>query len=162
MTDFDAWQAKVASYWESFDGSDPDAMMDRMRALMSERPAGDPYALAEWGAVHDSLNRPEIAVGPYRAALRGGLDAERAHEVTLQLSRMLRDLGEHNEAIELLRTLDAPELGDAPDAFLALVLHSAGRTDDALGVALSALAKHLPRLGHMVEEYSQELRLKAR
>lgn len=133
-------------------------MLARMRALLNERPAGDALALAEWGGVHDALGLEEGAVEPYRAALEAGLDAEHAHRVALQLASTLRNLGEHDEAIRLLEQLHAPELGDAPAVFLALALHGAGRQNDALRTALTALARHLPLYRRAAERYAQELR----
>ena len=154
VTDLDDWQARVDAFWAAFDDSDPERMLAQMRTLVDERPSGDAVALAEWGGVHDSLGLEADAVGPYRAALAAGLDPDRAHQVTLQLASTLRNLGEHDEAIELLSGLDAPELGDAPSAFLALALHSAGRKDEALSVALTALAPHLPRYGRAAAAYA--------
>ncbi len=128
-----------------------------MKALVDERPEGDALGLAEWGGVHDALGLESEAVAPYRRALMAGLDPQDEHQVTLQLASTLRNLGNHDEAIELLEQLDAPELGDAPDAFLALALHSAGRPGDALRTALTALAPHLPMYRGAVRDYAAEL-----
>lgn len=114
-------------------------------------------ALAEWGGVHDALGLEEEAVEPYRRALAAGLDPAYEHQVTLQLASTLRNLRQHAEAIQLLEDLDAPELGDAPAAFLALALHSAGRADEALSIALTALARHLPQYGRAASAYAAEL-----
>lgn len=151
------WQAQLDSFWEAFDYNDAPKMLEDMRALVAQRPSNDPIALAEWGGVNDALGLEEEAVGPYRKALAIGLDPLREHQVTLQLASTLRNLGEHDEAIRLLAALDAPELGDAPAAFLALTLHSAGQKDAALRTALTALATHLPRYGRSVVAYSKEL-----
>ncbi|HEY0247442.1 MAG TPA: tetratricopeptide repeat protein [Gryllotalpicola sp.] len=157
MSEIDDWQVRVDAFWSDFNGSDPDGCLARMRALVAERPPGDAVALAEWGGVHDSLGLEREAVGPYRAALAAGLDPERAHQVTLQLASTLRNLGEAEEAVALLGALEAPELGAAPAAFLALALHSAGRPAAALSVALTALAPHLPRYGRAARAYAEEL-----
>lgn len=151
------WQSRVAAFWDSFDDSDPERMLTGMRTLIGERPEGDGLALAEWGGVHDALDRGAEAVEPYRLALAAGLDAEHEHQITLQLASTLRNLGQHDEAIELLEHLDAPELGDAPAVFLALALHSAGRPNDALRVALTSLAPHLPMYRRAATEYAAEL-----
>jgi len=153
----DSWQARVARFWAEFDDSDVEGCLSRMRALVDERPAGDAAALAEWGGVHDSLGLEAEAVGPYREALAAGLDPEREHQVTIQLASTLRNLGRTDEALELLDGLDAPELGDAPAVFRALVLHSAGRPTEALRVALTALAEHLPRYQRAARAYAAEL-----
>lgn len=157
MSDGADWKARVAAFWGSFDDTDPERMLAGMRALVRERGEQDALAQAEWGGVHDALGREAEAVGPYRRALAAGLDAEHEHQVTLQLASTLRNLSEHDEAIGLLEHLDAPELGDAPAAFLALALHSAGRPNAALRVALSALAPHLPMYGRAAAEYAAEL-----
>ncbi|WP_022882613.1 tetratricopeptide repeat protein [Gryllotalpicola ginsengisoli] len=157
MTDLDDWQARVDAFWADFDDSDPDGCLARMRALVEERPPGDPFALAEWGGVHDSLGLEAEAVEPYRRALAAGLPPEKAHQVTIQLASTLRNLGRYDEALALLGELDAPELGDAPAFFRALVLHSAGRPAEALSVALTALAEHLPRYTRSARAYAADL-----
>jgi tetratricopeptide (TPR) repeat protein len=154
MTDLDDWQARVDAFWADFDDSDVDGCLEKMRSLVAERPAGDAYALAEWGGVHDSLGLEAEAVAPYRAALAAGLDDEKAHQVTIQLASTLRNLERYDEALELLDGLEAPELGDAPAFFRALVLHSAGRPAEALQAALTALAEHLPRYQRSARAYA--------
>jgi hypothetical protein len=67
------WQSRVDAFWSAFDDSDPERMLAEMRALVDERGAGDPLALAEWGGVHDSLGLEADAVAPYRSALAAGL-----------------------------------------------------------------------------------------
>ncbi|WP_307785407.1 tetratricopeptide repeat protein [Microbacterium hibisci] len=157
MTDEANWTARVEAFWATFDDSDPAGMLAKMRALVDQRAPGDARALAEWGGVHDALGLEEEAVEPYRRALATGLDAVEEHQVTLQLASTLRNLGQHEQAIALLEGLDAPELGGAPAAFLALALHSAGRADEALEVALTALAPHLPLYNRAVLAYAAEL-----
>ncbi|WP_435527466.1 tetratricopeptide repeat protein [Microbacterium aurantiacum] len=151
------WNSRIEAFWESFDDARPQEMLAAMRALVDERPEGDARAPAEWGGVHDALDLGADAVGPYRRALAAGLDTEEQHRVTLQLASTLRNLGHVDEAIALLEHLDAPELGDAPAAFLALALHSAGRPNEALRVALTALAPHLPAYGRAATAYAAEL-----
>ncbi|WP_396668491.1 tetratricopeptide repeat protein [Microbacterium sp. R86528] len=151
------WDSRVEAFWETFDDSKPQDMLAGMRALVEERPEGDARALAEWGGVHDALDLSAQAVEPYRRALDAGLGLEEQHQVTLQLASTLRNLGFVDESIGLLEQLDAPELGDAPAAFLALALHIAGRPNDALRTALTALAPHLPMYGRAASDYAAEL-----
>jgi len=153
----DDWQLRIDAFWDAFDEADPEGQLAKMRALVDERPAADARALAEWGGVHDALGLEAGAVGPYRSALAAGLDAETAHQVTVQLASTLRNLGRADEALELLDGLDAPELGDAPAFFRALALHSAGREAEALRTALEALAEHLPRYRRAAAAYAAEL-----
>lgn len=157
MDEISEWRAQVDSFWEAFVDTDAPKMLEGMRALVAQRPSNDAIALAEWGGVHDALGLEEEAVGPYRQALANGPDLAREHQVTLQLASTLRNLGRYDEALQLLESLDAPELGDAPAAFLALTLHSAGQMNAALRTALTALAPHLPRYGRAVAAYSREL-----
>ncbi|MHC2999554.1 tetratricopeptide repeat protein [Microbacterium sp. HJ5] len=157
MSDDSDWTARIDAFWTTFDETDCPRMLADMRALVDERPAGDAAALAEWGGVHDALGLEEEAVNPYRDALAAGLDPVDEHQVTLQLASTLRNLGDHDESIRLLEELDAPELGDAPAAFLALALHSAGRADEALQTALAALAPHLPRYNRALAAYAADL-----
>ena len=46
------------------------------------------------------------------------------------------------------------ELDDAARAFLALALHDLGRHDEALALALTALAPHLPRYQRSLANYA--------
>lgn len=157
MSDDSNWLARIDEFWATFDADDPAGMLAKMRALVAEREGIFGVALAEWGGVHDALGLEEDAVEPYRRALAAGLDSDHEHQVTLQLASTLRNLGETEQSISLLENLDAPELGDAPAAFLALALHSAGRGDEALQIALTALAPHLPRYSRAVLGYAADL-----
>ena len=58
---------------------------------------------------------------------------------------MLRDAPEH------------PDTGAAPAVFLALALHSAGRSAEALRVALEAIEPTLPRYHRSVRAYAAAL-----
>ncbi|MCL2514488.1 MAG: tetratricopeptide repeat protein [Microbacteriaceae bacterium] len=160
MTEADArdeWQQRVDAFWAAFDATDSAGQLAKMRELVAERGEADAHALAEWGGVHDALGLEADAVEPYRAALAAGLDLETAHQVTIQLASTLRNLGRTDEALALLDGLDAPELGDAPAFFRALVLHSAGRDAEALQTALTALAEHLPRYRRAARGYADGL-----
>lgn len=50
-----------------------------------------------------------------------------------------------------------PAVGAAREVFLALALHSAGRADEALRVALEVLAPTLPRYQRSVRAYAADL-----
>lgn len=151
------WQARVDAFWVSFNSDDREGSLAAMRKLVEERPPGDPAALAEWGGVHDSLGLEADAVALYREALAGGLEPKLEHQVTLQLASTLRNLGRTAEALALLDGLEAPELGDAPAFFRALVLHTAGRPEAALAAALTALAEHLPQYQRAARAYAADL-----
>lgn len=76
-----------------------------MRALVDERPDGDPDTLYERASVHDYLAKEHDAVPLYCAALRGGLTGPRQPQCIVQLASSLRNTGEPEAAIELLENL---------------------------------------------------------
>lgn len=97
----------------------------------------------------------------YAAATRAGLadvDPARAAQLAIQRASTLRNLGRTDEAIAMLRA--APRdasVGAAVEVFLALALHSAGRHDEALRVAIEAIEPTLPRYGRSVRAYAEAL-----
>ena len=75
----------------------------------------------------------------------------------IQLASTLRNLGRVDESVELLRGEQeraSDELDDAVAAFLALALVDAGREREATGIALEALAAHLPRYNRSLASYA--------
>ena len=152
-----SWDQRVDEYWAAADDEHPEQALGAMRALVAERGAEDPDALYEWASVHDFLGLETEAVPLYRAALDRGLSGDRAPRAVVQLASSLRNVGEPEAAVDLLRTVDEPGLGAAPQAFLALALRDAGRPDEALRVALLALAPTLPEYGRSVTAYAEEL-----
>ncbi|GAA2750053.1 tetratricopeptide repeat protein [Amnibacterium kyonggiense] len=154
----DDWDERVARFWVEFDDGDPDAALAGMHALVGERPDGDARALYERGSVHDSLGQEQEAIPLYRAALAAGLDEEHEPQAVIQLASSLRNVGDVEEAVALLQTAGLTAwTGDAARAFLALALRDAGRPDEALQVALLALAPTLPRYTRAVRAYADDL-----
>ena len=153
-----SWNDRVAAFWAGADDEDDERMLDAMRRLIQERAAEDPDALYEWASVHDFLGREADAVPLYRAALDAGLAGDRRPQAVIQLASSLRNTGDAAAAIELLQDVpdDAPT-GAAAKAFLALALHDAGRADEALRVALNALAPTLPLYRRAVSTYADAL-----
>ncbi len=81
-------------------------------------------------------------------ALAAGLTGIRRPRATIQLASTLRNLGRVEESVALLsaeREAGSDELDDAVAGFLALALADRGREREAAGLALAALARHLPR-----------------
>lgn len=153
-----SWEERVAAFWASADDSDAERMLTLMRLLVSERPAEDPDALFEWASVHDFLGLETEAVPLYRAALDAGLSGDRRPQAVIHLASSLRNVGDPTSAIELLCDDPGDEAtGLAGRAFLALALRDAGRPDDALRVALQALAPTLPRYARAVFSYAEQL-----
>ena len=154
----DAWDDRVKQFWATFGETEPEAALTAMRALVDERPQDDPEALYEWASIHDSLGFEAEAVALYRAALDGGLAGARQPQAIIQLASSLRNVGEPQAAVELLRDLPPDDVtGDSAQAFLALALRDAGHPDEALRTALTALARTLPRYRRSVENYANTL-----
>jgi tetratricopeptide (TPR) repeat protein len=154
----ESWDQRIARFWELADDDRPDAVLAGMEAIVSERPEGDPEALYEWASVHDFLGFEPDAIPLYRQALQAGLDGARRSQAIIQLASSLRNVGDAAAAVGLLDGIrDDPTTGDAAGAFLALALHDLGRYDDALRVALDALARTLPLYGKAVERYAEHL-----
>jgi len=152
------WDERVDAFWASADDEQPEAVLQGMRALVEERPIDDPDALYEWASAHDFLGREQEAIPLYRAALENGLAGARRPQAIIQLASSLRNVDEAESAVQLLR--DAPRddiTGDAARAFLALALHDCGRHDEALRIALEALAPTLPLYSRVVATYAREL-----
>ena len=153
-----SWDDRIDSFWSAADDTQPEAMLRDMEALVAERPDGDPDALYEWASIHDFLGREDATVPLYRAALARGLQGPRRPQAIIQLASSLRNIGDPGAAVELLREQPGDAVtGDAAQAFLALALRDCGRHDEALKVALGALAPTLPLYGRSVSAYAQKL-----
>lgn len=153
------WEARVAAAWDD-DTLTDDERVARMRELAREAP--DP-ALGhfELGGALDSAGREAEADVEYAAATAAGLgdiDPSRAAQLAIQHASTLRNLGRTDEAIAMLRAAPAdPSVGAAAQVFLALALHSAGRHDEALRVAIEAVEPTLPRYQRSVRAYAEDL-----
>ncbi|NJC21190.1 tetratricopeptide (TPR) repeat protein [Arthrobacter pigmenti] len=149
------WEDQIAGFWASFNGDNADAMVALMRELASQCPYQDGRADYELGGVFDSVGREHDALEYYERALVKGLDAERTAQMRIQHASTLRNVGRPDDAVAMLS--DGEERDDATAVFLALALHSADRKDEALSVALTALADHLPRFGRSARAYAEDL-----
>ena len=106
------------------------AMTDAERAI----------AMYEIGGEHDSAGREREAVGPYREALALGLPPDVDLRCRIQLASTLRNLGETEEAVAILRAAMAAHPGHrAARMFLALCLHSDGQAAAAVHELLDLL-----------------------
>ena len=155
------WEQRLAEVWASAEGLDDAELRAQVKALANERPVGDAIALFELGGAEDSTGRPEQAEAHYRESLAAGLTGARRRRAVIQLASTLRNLGRVDESVELLhaeRQCGSDELDDAVAAFLALALVDAGREREATGIALEALAAHLPRYNRSLANYAHELR----
>lgn len=153
------WEARIAALWAD-DTIDDQQRIDRMRELADAAPHPALGAF-ELGGANDSGGHEADADVHYAAATAAGLadvDPARAAQMVVQHASTLRNLDRVDEAIAMLR--DAPEhpsTGAAPKVFLALALHSAGRHDEALRVAIEAVEPTLPRYHRSVRAYAAAL-----
>ncbi|MGD1065562.1 MAG: tetratricopeptide repeat protein [Vulcanimicrobiaceae bacterium] len=155
------WEERVVVAWSALDDCEPEDFRAKIDALASERPDGDPLAAFERACAFDSTGFSDRAAPLYREALSSGLTGVRRRRATIQLASSLRNLGQAEESVALLRgeqarTSDA--LDDAVAAVLALALADTGHEREAVGVAVGALAKHLPRYNRSMANYARILR----
>lgn len=155
-----AWEDRLAQLWRRLDETPASDFLAEMDALAAELPAGHPVGLFERGGARDSTGSPAEAVTLYRAALAAGLRGSRRRQAVIQLASSLRNLGQVQAGLDLLQTElreGSDELDGAVRAFLALCLTSAGREREAVSVALTALAKYLPRYQRSTARYAEAL-----
>jgi Tetratrico peptide repeat len=103
----------------------------------------------------------------YQRALRSGSTGYRRRRAVIQMSSSLRNVGQVETAVTLLEaerdidpaTVDEQTrtLSDAISATLALCLVDSGREREAVSVAVSALAPHLPRYQRSMANYARLL-----
>jgi hypothetical protein len=156
----DDWEQRIAALWAGIDEHSPEDFRARIEALAAECPEGDAAALFERACANDSTGRPDAAEPLYREALAAGLTGIRRRRAVIQLASSVRNLGRADESVALLtaeRDAGSDELDDAVVAFLALALADVGREREAAGLALEALAGHLPRYNRSLAAYAREL-----
>ncbi|WP_448233392.1 tetratricopeptide repeat protein [Microbacterium lacticum] len=131
-------------------------MLDNMQALVAERAEDDPDALYEWAFVHDYLGKEHEAVLLYRDGLDRGLSEPSRAQGTMHIANSLRNAGAPKAVVDLLRNQPSYETtGEAAQTFLALALRGAGRPDETLRVALTALAQTLPLYSRVIANSPQ-------
>jgi pimeloyl-ACP methyl ester carboxylesterase len=163
MTRFEisaGWEQRVAALWSAFDTMEPLAFLAAMQALAAELPDQHSRALFELASAHDYLGEEAEAAPLYASALAGGLDGSLHRQATIQYASTLRNLGRAADGLDLLRAEQrrtSDELDTALAAFEALLLADLGRDREGLGVALTALATHLPRYRRSVSNYAAAL-----
>ena len=156
----ESWEERVAELWKSLDEHEPEEFVARLNTLVAELPPSSAIGFFERGAAQDSTGHPELAVPLYRAALEAGLMGLRRRRAIIQLSSSLRNLGNAEQAAELLtKELQAPsdELDGAVRAFLALALVDLGREREAVALSLTALSRYLPRYNRSLARYAEAL-----
>jgi len=154
-------ERRLAELWAAFDDTAPADFLAKMQALAAELPPGHAIALFELASAHDSLGHEQQAAPLYRQALGAGLVGRRRREATIQLASTLRNLGQAEESVALLRAereAQSDELDDAVAAFLALALVDTGRAKEAVALALTALSGHMTRYKRSLANYAKALR----
>ena len=159
MNDAD-WERRVCDAWASIDQRSETEFLALIEQLAAELPPDSGVGDFERAASFDSTGHPDLAVPLYRQALDRGLTGERRRRAVIQLASSLRNLGDAQESIALLTDelgTGTDDLDDAVRAFLALALVDAGREREAVSVALTALAPHLPRYQRSLANYARLL-----
>jgi len=155
-----AWQEKVNELWVTIEDYGREEFPAKMKELSDKLPADNPLGHFELGSAYDSTGFPEKAIPLYREALELGLFGRERRRATIQLASSLRNLGEVEESLRLLKAeaaADSDELDDAVSAFLALALADSGHEQEAVSLALSALAPHLTRYQVSMARYAKML-----
>lgn len=154
------WEQRVADLWASIDSHTEEEFLARMDKLAAEVPADNPVALFERAGALDSTGHSDLAAPMYRQALDNGLAGLQRRQAVIQMASSLRNLGQVQESVALLtaeRAAGSDELDDAVSAFLALALVDTGREREAVSLALTALAPHLPRYQRSTANYARLL-----
>ena len=154
----DRWEASVTELWDRAGALSRDDGVRAMRELAEACPATDGRAAFELAGMYDSMGFEAQACTEYERALDLGLDDARHAQLAVQYGSTLRNLGRLDEAIAVLSAAPAHEsTGSAPRVVLALALHSAGRKDEALRVAIEAQLDSLPRYQRSMRSYAAAL-----
>ena len=154
------WEKRVAELWNALDESEPAEFVAQLDVLAAELPPGSAVGLFERGAAQDSTGHPDLAVPLYRAALEAGLSGLRRRRATIQLASSLRNLGDAEQSVSLLRAelrTASDELDGAVRAFLALALVDLGHEREAVAISLTALSRYLPRYNRSLARYAHAL-----
>jgi len=159
-TDPANWERRVADAWASLDQRSDEEFLALIETLAAELPLPSGIGIFERAAALDSTGHADRAVPLYRQALDCGLTGERRRRAVIQLASSLRNLGQPEASVALLTTELAggsDHLDDAVRAFLALALVDTGREREAVALALSALAPHLPRYQRSLANYARQI-----
>jgi tetratricopeptide (TPR) repeat protein len=154
------WEQRLADVWASIDHLSGEELRTAIDKLAAELPPDNAVGLFERASAFDSTGHSDQAVPLYREALDRGLEGERRRRAVIQMASSLRNLGRAGESVRLLtaeRNAASDQLDDAVSAFLALALADVGREREAVSIALSALAPHLPRYQRSVANYARFL-----
>jgi tetratricopeptide (TPR) repeat protein len=155
-----AWEDRIAELWSTIGDYAPEDFVDAMISVVGQLSANSPEGLFELGSAYDSTGQSDQAVPLYQKALDHGLQPPRRRRAVIQMASSMRNLGQSNESVVLLReelARGSDELDDALHAFLALSLSEMGNEREGLSLVLKALAAHLPRYHISVANYAELL-----
>jgi thioredoxin-like negative regulator of GroEL len=153
-------ESRLASAWARHDQLDEADFLALIDKLASELPEGSAVAAFERACSFDSTGHSDRAVPLYRQALDAGLTGERRRRAVIQMASSIRNLGRPQESVDLLTAelaAGSDHLDDAVKATLALALTDVGREREAVSLAISALARHLPRYQRSMANYARLL-----
>jgi tetratricopeptide (TPR) repeat protein len=161
MTNFELWEKELKMIWDQLGNIPDDDFIDKIK-VHTDQISAQPNAIADFerACAYDSTGFEKNAEPLYRSALQLGLTGLRRRRARIQLASTLRNNGNFNESIEILREEKenySDELDDAVNAFLALSLSAINNDKEALSLVLSSLSAHLPRYNRSVYNYSKEL-----
>lgn len=151
------WERRLSDLWASTGDRSEADFLASMNELTGELPPDSGIGIFERAASFDSTGHPDLAVPLYRRALDLGLTGERRRRAVIQLASSLRNLGQPQVSVALLTAeldVGSDHLDDAVRAFLALALVDTGKEREAVSVALTALAPHLPRYQRSLATYA--------
>lgn len=149
------WESRLADLWASIDDCAQVEFLARMEALVGELASGSAVAAFERASSLDSTGHSDLAISFYGEALELGLTGERRRRAVIQLASSLRSefvspsLPLSHQQCDALR---CPADDEAVTAFLALALVDVGREREAVSLALSALARHLPEVSTLARK----------
>ncbi len=154
------WEQRVSDAWASLDQRSEEEFLALIENLVAELSPESGIGIFERAASLDSTGHSDRAVPLYRQALDLGLIGERRRRAVIQLASSLRNLGQPEVSVALLMAEmeeGSDHLDDAVRAFLALALVDIGREQEAVSLALIALAPHLPRYQRSLANYARQI-----
>ncbi len=156
----DDWERRIAGAWASIDDRTEEEFLALIESLAAELPSGSARAAFERACAFDSMGHSDRAIPLYERALAIGLTGENRRRSVIQMASSIRNLGRPEESVALL-TAELKEgsdhLDDAVRAVLALALTDLGREREAVSIAVTALARHLPRYQRSMANYARLL-----
>ena len=98
----EVWEQRLDQAWRALDDLPEEIFHAQLNLLVGELPTDSSIALFERGAAQDSTGHSDLAIPLYREALANGLTGLRRRRATIQLASSLRNLGNAQEAADLL------------------------------------------------------------